>query len=558
MGIQGLFQLLKPITKQENLRDFEGQTCAIDIMGWIYKGVYSCSYEIANNWGSFSYLSYPLKMIKLLQSFNIKPICVFDGMHLNAKSATEHGRSEEKKKNKKKGEQLDKQGNHEEAKKYFGKSMVISSKMINLLIDVLHKLGIEVVMAPYEADAQISYLCKEGLADFAVSEDSDITVFGCPTLATKLQPGGDCAVTRINDLWDPENKSKLTDKALKDLSSLTHQEFIYICIMSGCDYLPSMERMGLKTGIKNFAKHKNIESFFMFLRSHKKFKERIPKNYYECVKKVHDLFLYQTVYCPYTMKCKPLNPLPEGKEIDQNFCGEPIEEELIDKYVKGLLNKYTLEDREIYEPNVSRILKDMKDNTITTNTFYYLSKDFDFTKKETKVEDEEEEKRIESDVPLLTRLCTAYTTEGGLENLVNKFNKKRKRTRPKPKKRKGSKTSDIDMDELKDICAEDDVSPPVESVVKTRLKDDADVDLEKIIPFQNYFYDKELRTYQKDKDSLSSSKTLRRRNDKELDKELAELNKNKPKAKRKRHAYPKKIPDTSIPAKKSILSHFKA
>lgn len=97
-------------------------------------------------------------MIKILQSFNIKPICVFDGLPLNAKYATESGRREEKLKNKHKGELLDKQGNHEEAKKYFGKSMVISSKMINLFIEILHKLDIEVIIAPYEADAQISFL----------------------------------------------------------------------------------------------------------------------------------------------------------------------------------------------------------------------------------------------------------------------------------------------------------------------------------------------------------------------------------------------------------------
>jgi len=111
-------------------------------------------------------------------------------MHLNAKSATEHGRVQDKLKNRKKGKQLDKQGNHDEARKYFGKSMMISSKMINLFIDILHKLDIEVIISPYEADAQISYLCRSGIADFGVSEDSDITVFGCPTLVSKLLPGG--------------------------------------------------------------------------------------------------------------------------------------------------------------------------------------------------------------------------------------------------------------------------------------------------------------------------------------------------------------------------------
>jgi len=154
-------------------------------------------------------------------------------MHLNAKSATEYGRIEEKMRNRKKAEQFDKQGNHEEAKKYFGKSMVISSKMINLFIDILHKLDIELIISPYEADAQISYLCKSGIADFGVSEDSDIVVFGCPTLVSKLQPSGDCSVIRINELWDKTLNKKYSDNGISELQKLNHNTFITICTMAG-------------------------------------------------------------------------------------------------------------------------------------------------------------------------------------------------------------------------------------------------------------------------------------------------------------------------------------
>ena len=352
---------------------------------------------MAMNWSTFSYLSFPLKMIKLLQSYNIKPICIFDGMHLNAKSATEHGRVEEKLRNRKKGEQLDKQGNHEEAKKYFGKSMIISSKMVDLFIDILHKLNIEIIIAPYEADAQISYLCREGIADFAVSEDSDIVVFGCPTLVSKLQPSGDCSVIRINELWDKKKSKDIKDKTLSELSQLDHNSFIYICIMAGCDYLPSMERMGLKTGIKHFVKYKTFSNLLQFLRNHKKFKDRIPKNYSDAVNKVHNLFLYQTVYDPYTCKCRPLNNLSPKTKIHQSFLGNYIDEEVLPKYIKGLMNKYTMEEREIYNPDIKRIQADMKGNDITLNTFYYLNKDFDFTKKFANTEeDDKEEDKLES------------------------------------------------------------------------------------------------------------------------------------------------------------------
>lgn len=139
--------------------------------------------------------------------------------------------------------------------------------------------------------------------------------------------------------------------------------------------------MGLKTGIKNFFKHKTLKNLIKFLQSHKKFKDRIPPHYFEAVEKVHGLFLHQTVYDPYSQKCCPLTPIPEGKEIDQSFIGNYVSEENLPKYIKGHLNKYTMEDREIYDPDISRIVQDMKGNDITLNTFYYLNKHYDFTKK---------------------------------------------------------------------------------------------------------------------------------------------------------------------------------
>ena len=40
-------------------------------------------------------------------------------------------------------------------------------------------MNVPVIVAPYEADAQITYLVKSGVADFAITEDSDLLPFGC-------------------------------------------------------------------------------------------------------------------------------------------------------------------------------------------------------------------------------------------------------------------------------------------------------------------------------------------------------------------------------------------
>ena len=151
-----------------------------------------------------------------------------------------------------------------------------------------------------------------------------------------------------------------------------------------------MDRMGLKTGIKNFVKYKNFKAIMRNLSEHKTFKGKIPKNYTETVLKVRDLFLHQTIYDPIKYKCRPLNDIPEGTVIDQAFLGKYIDEDKLPKYVRGWLDKYTLEPREVFDPDVKRIKDGMRDNDITMSTFYYLKNKYDFTKKQTNDDNEEE------------------------------------------------------------------------------------------------------------------------------------------------------------------------
>ncbi len=98
MGIQGLLQILKPCMVEREMRDFKGQTAVIDIMVWLYKGAYSCSYELATGQATLEFLTYPIKMLRMLKNKGVKCICVFDGFHLLAKKATEDERVENKKK----------------------------------------------------------------------------------------------------------------------------------------------------------------------------------------------------------------------------------------------------------------------------------------------------------------------------------------------------------------------------------------------------------------------------------------------------------------------------
>eukprot|EP00347_Sterkiella_histriomuscorum_P017650 403348528 len=294
MGVQGLLQLLKPALRDCNLSQFRGQTASVDIMTWLYKGAYAYSYELGLDQQTLGFLAYPLKMLKLVQTYGIKPICVFDGQHLKAKEATEKVRSHNKQVNKELAMQKAEDGNEEDARKYFMRSLILRSKMIDLFIDILKKLEIEMVVAPYEADSQIAYMVKEGIADFAISEDSDLIAYGCPKLLMKLNFNGYCKVFSINDF---KANNQITDQTLAYLQKTSREQFVQICIMAGCEYLPSIQQVGLKVAIKLFMKNNgDVEQVLESLKTNKIFKDRVPEGYLSALKKVQQLFFYQTVF----------------------------------------------------------------------------------------------------------------------------------------------------------------------------------------------------------------------------------------------------------------------
>ena len=92
MGIKDLLNILKPALEEKQIWDLRQQTAVIDVMVWLYKGAYSCSYELALGKPTMNFLSYPIKMLSMLRQKGVRPICVFDGFHLLAKANTEENR----------------------------------------------------------------------------------------------------------------------------------------------------------------------------------------------------------------------------------------------------------------------------------------------------------------------------------------------------------------------------------------------------------------------------------------------------------------------------------
>lgn len=358
MGISELLRKFGPIIEAKHISDFKNKTAAIDISNWLYKGLYACAAKDSNDNKSNLYLNYPLKMIALLKAHDICPIVIFDGKTIKEKASIEEARKEARESNIERANYLKNAGNEDESKKYLKRALKIKSRMINSLIEMLMQLDIKVIVAPYEADSQISYLVRKKYADFAISEDSDLIALGVNDIVMKLTPEGSCMNLNLEKFRNSpiENYS---DEIIKGLKNLSYVNFLELCVMNGCDYIPSIKGFGIKTGLALFEKHKKLENVFHEMKFIEKFKSKIPENYLENAKKAVCLFFYQTVFDPEANKLVSLHSSNYEEEDDLDMT---YSKEYINKFVSHLLYKKDSEKYDSKKLKSKKIFKEIKES----------------------------------------------------------------------------------------------------------------------------------------------------------------------------------------------------
>ena len=71
-------------------------------------------------------------------------------------------------------------------------------------------------MAPYEADSQLSFLNRTGIADFIISEDSDLAPFGCDKILFKMDMMGQGILVSVVFQWfHARNQEKTSENEQK-------------------------------------------------------------------------------------------------------------------------------------------------------------------------------------------------------------------------------------------------------------------------------------------------------------------------------------------------------
>ena len=268
--------------------------------------------------------------------------------------------SRTRRKNLENAQRLEKEGNIEDAQSYYYKALEISPELYSPLIDKLRENNIPYIVAPYEGDAELGFLFRNNYIDLAITEDSDSLVYGCRCVLFKLDKG----VGREIDM------SRLNNCTRLDFCGWTHDMFTYMCILSGCDYLPNLPGVGIKTAYKAVSRGIHPTQIFEYLRS----KTVVPETYEAGFTRAVFTFRHQTVFDPQLQTTVPLMPYPPSLATDPPlYLGPLLQPELAARVARGEVDPTTYTPVEMPEEAMEEENQESQSEVHFTSPFISIS-----------------------------------------------------------------------------------------------------------------------------------------------------------------------------------------
>lgn len=346
MGIHGLLQFIKEASEPIHVRKYKGQVVAVDTYCWLHKGAIACAEKLAKGEPTDRYVGFCMKFVNMLLSHGIKPILVFDGCTLPSKKEVERSRRERRQANLLKGKQLLREGKVSEARECFTRSVNITHAMAHKVIKAARSQGIDCLVAPYEADAQLAYLNKAGIVQAIITEDSDLLAFGCKKVILKMDQFG-------NGLEIDQARLGMC-RQLGDV--FTEEKFRYMCILSGCDYLSSLRGIGLAKACKvlRLANNPDIVKVIKKIGHYLKMNITVPEDYIKGFIRANNTFLYQLVFDPIKRKLIPLNAYEDDVDPETlSYAGQYVDDSIALQIALGNKDINTFEQIDDYNPDTA-------------------------------------------------------------------------------------------------------------------------------------------------------------------------------------------------------------
>jgi flap endonuclease-1 len=315
------------ISKDLEPRDMMGRTVAIDA----YNAIYQFLSVIRQPDGTplmdprgrvTSHLEGLLNRNANLIEMGVRPSYVFDGISPEKKEATIKERRERRESAKKEWEQAKAEGDIRRAYSKATQSSRITNEIVQSSRILLTHLGIPVVQAPEEGEAQAAYMCTKGDVWASASQDFDSLLFGAPRLIRNLTLSGRRKMPGKDEYR--EVRTQIIDRQeTLDALGIDGRQLVALCVMVGTDFNPGIMGIGPKKALKLVKQYGDLPSALRSLGVE-----------YEGMEQVEAIFLDYERTDDYRLQWTP----PDRSKVMDMLCGEYGFSE---KRVTGALEKFS-------------------------------------------------------------------------------------------------------------------------------------------------------------------------------------------------------------------------
>ncbi len=189
----------------------------------------------------------------------IKPVFVFDGKPHILKRETLATRSARRETATGEYEEALASGDMEKAFSKAQQTSRMTPKMAEEAMQLLRALGIPVVQAPSEGEAQAAWMCAAGHVDAMASQDFDALLFGTPVLLRNLTLGGRRKLPG-KQVWVEITPERIDLAESLAGMELDRERLIDAALLVGTDFHPGIKGIGAKKALQILRKEGTLEA----------------------------------------------------------------------------------------------------------------------------------------------------------------------------------------------------------------------------------------------------------------------------------------------------------
>ena len=248
------------VKKELAIKDLKDKVLAVDSMNLLYQFLTTIrsadGSALTDSKGRVtSHLIGLFNRTTSLMEQGLKLVFVFDGKAPEIKKKTWEKRAKVKKEAALKLKEAEEAHDLEGMRKFASRTVILDKEMIADAKKIITALGLPIVQAPSEGEAQTAYMVKKGDAYASISQDYDNLIFSCPLLVRNLSIAGKRKRAGKFAFVTVKPESIVLQEVLEHLE-LEIDQLIVLAILVGTDYNPGgVKGIGPKTGLKLLQKY---------------------------------------------------------------------------------------------------------------------------------------------------------------------------------------------------------------------------------------------------------------------------------------------------------------